>query len=500
MPGMGFRLKPFTRFTAALICLLVIALAVASCALGGQTSTPAPTATPVTVQASVGLDARGGAEPVPSYFAGFSIESSSLCQFLALEKRNPAVDRFYLLLSPMIIRIGGTSGDAMRWSPDAPCDGRTLGIGAVADVFAFARRVHAKIIWSLNLRANDPLAASAEANAVLQAAGGQLQGIEMGNEPNNWTSQTGYERVWEGYASAIQANNASGQPVPFAGPSMYDDGGRNWFAAVVRREGGSLALVTYHYYSLRTSGHAGDAQIAAIEDLLSPHVMTQTASDLDRAVAVARAQGLGLEIDETNSANNGGVNGVSDTFASALWAADYLFTAAEHGALAVNIHGNGGASSGPSYSPLVTDPTTHLLTARPLYYGMLFFHLATSDGRSIPLAASATTTANLAVHAVANSDGVIRVALINKDLGKSVEARVTLPASASGRSYKTAAVIRMQAPAADARSDVALSGASVGADGSWQTAAPESVAVSGSSFTVFVPAGSAALVTLTPGA
>jgi len=480
-----------TRFLSALLlCLLVCGCAPV------DTSVPPPTPTVITEPATVTIGAHGAARPIPSYFAGFSIEPKSLCQFLQIEQHNPTLDRLYQNLGPTTIRFGGTSMDASTWDPSSPCSGLTFGRSTIAEVFAFAQRVHANVIWGLNLKSGAADTAADEAQAVSAAANGRLLGFEMGNEPNGWASEPVYEQAWRSYASAI---TKAGIHPNFVGPSTYNDGTQSWLAQFVQNRRSQLAIVTYHYYPLQQGAAAGDPLAPTIANLLSPALMARTASNLDQVVQIAHSNGLPLEIDETNSVNGGGVLGVSDTFASALWATDYLFTAAEHGVLAVNLHGDGGTNGGPAYSPIFTDPHTHDLVARPLYYGMLFFHLATGDGQSRALPASVTAnsaSANLATHAVKDANGALRVALINKDTRVAVRVRVAL--GVDGAAYRSGQVVRLLAPSVTATGGVTLGGASVGADGAWAISEQDSVSVTNASFTITVPPASAALVILAP--
>ncbi|HEX6773224.1 MAG TPA: hypothetical protein VF126_14440, partial [Acidobacteriaceae bacterium] len=62
---------------------------------------------------------------------------------------------------------------------------------------------------------------------------------------------------------------------------------------------------------------------------------------------------------------HGGQPGVSDAFASALWAADYLLLLAQSGCAGVNLHGGGEGY----YAPITGEPNATKL--RPEYYGML---------------------------------------------------------------------------------------------------------------------------------
>jgi hypothetical protein len=461
---------------------------------GNPTSTthPASTSTPVPpLPATISLDAGPLATAIPANFVGFSIEPQYLCRFLAIEQTNPALDQFYRTLGPSIIRFGGNSMDNSIWNPDATCSQLTFGVSTIADIFAFARRVDAQIIWGLNLKANNPTAAADEAATVAALGGDRLLGFEIGNEPNTWTTAAAYLRMWDAYASAIAA---AAPGALLTGPAMYDNQGRNWFGQFVSSRHSSLARVTYHFYPLQSDDPAGSPMGPTIDNLLSPQLMARTSADVRRVVRQAGAYGLPLEIDETNSINGGGVMGVSNVFAAALWGADYLFTSAEQGVSSVNMHSNGGILTGDSYAPIAMDADSGMFYARPLYYGMLLFHLAASDG-AVPLPTTVSSRANLAAHALLNADGRLVIALINKDASSDVRAHVVL--GSYSQSVKDGRAIRLTAPSRASIMDVTLAGNSVDAYGAWAPRVSEHVGIKNASFTIVVPHGSAVLVTLT---
>ena len=122
---------------------------------------------------------------------------------------------------------------------------------------------------------------------------------------------------------------------------------------------------------------------------------------------------------ETNSCFGGGKPGVSDTFASALWGLDFLFTLAAADAGGANLE-TGVNQHGfiSSYSPLGDDEQGHY-SAKPLYYGMLAFAQA-SRGRRVEAQFDA---GNLRVkaYAVLDEDRRLSVTLINKEASQDVE-------------------------------------------------------------------------------
>ena len=143
-------------------------------------------------------------------------------------------------------------------------------------------------------------------------------------------------------------------------------------------------------------------------------------------------------------------------FASALWCADYLFDLAELGVAGVNFHGGFNCRGYTSFCA-VKHGGYH---AHGNYYGMLFFRQA-AQGRVIPLKLAGDGV-NLTSHAVLGDDGLLRVALINKDLGKHAKVGIKL----ANRSDQ-ATVMRLSAPSVDAKTGITLGGSGVASDGTW---------------------------------
>jgi hypothetical protein len=99
------------------------------------------------------------------------------------------------------------------------------------------------------------------------------------------------------------------------------------------------------------------------------------------------------------------------------------------------------------------------------------------------------SAANVVAHATLGADGKLRILLTNKDLTKNVVAHL-----ATGRTKGS--VMRLLAPAADAKTGITFAGSSTGTDGKWAADKTESVNGTGADLTVTLPAGSAAVVTL----
>jgi hypothetical protein len=118
-------------------------------------------------------------------------------------------------------------------------------------------------------------------------------------------------------------------------------------------------LISSHYYAMGPAGGAGiDAQKLLSND-------PRLAREMPVLVAGGKTAGVPYRMTEGNSCYHGGQPGVSDAFASALSAADYLLRVAQAGYAGVNLHSGGEGY----YAPITGEPNATKL--RPEYYGML---------------------------------------------------------------------------------------------------------------------------------
>jgi hypothetical protein len=292
-------------------------------------------------------------------------------------------------------------------------------------------------------------------------------------------------------ASAVRARVPT---APLAGPAAWCTGGEGWFQDFLARSGTPLAFATAHYYPMGRTAESGSDETATITNMLSPALMARSQACLGAVAGAARSRGLALRVDETNSAYGFGQPGVSDVFASALWAIDYLHTLAELGVAGVNIQTgtdeNGGLGCGGVYLPFCRD--NGRWRVRPLYYGMLLFHQAAA-GRAVPLATTSDPAANVVAHAVLGDDGSARVVLLNKEARAT--AMVTLVVTPAPTS-DDATVLRLRAPSLFARDSITLGESAVADDGTWTPALVPPVRGSGGTWSVVLPPASAAVVTV----
>jgi hypothetical protein len=209
------------------------------------------------------------------------------------------------------------------------------------------------------------------------------------------------------------------------------------------QEGPYLSLVSHHWYA----GTQCDGKTNPSDYLLRPESSTSGAMAVRSSVQLAHQRGLPLRMGEMNSISCGGETGVSDVFASALWAVDSMFELASAGVDGVNVHtGNGGG-----YGLFAFNADASLASVRPAYYGLLMFQQAAPPGSQL-LPVKLRSRANVKAWATLDASGRLRVLVINKD--ESATGDVVVDAGAT----RGANLIRLQAPSLEAQSGVALGG------------------------------------------
>jgi hypothetical protein len=254
-----------------------------------------------------------------------------------------------------------------------------------------------------------------------------------------------------------------------------------------------LKLVTYHRYPLRAcTTNPTDPTFASIPNLLADSSSAGLATPLSPFVKTASQHGLGLRIAEMNSASCEGKAGVSDSFASALWALDTMFNFASQGVQGVNFH----MLPGSHYELFTVSQTasgTWQAFVHPEYYGLMLFAQAFPPGaRLLPVTAPAGP---VKVWATAAADGTVRIVAINQDGTAEHDVQVRLSGATATGSLATLA-----APSLTATTGVTLGGQSFGDETTTGTlpAAPAATPVSPSSgvYTVPLAPGSAGLLTI----
>lgn len=451
------------------------------------------------IPAQIDIDATKPGLAIPADFLGISYEKNALVE-PHFKAENTVFVNLHRNLGAGTLRLGGNKVELTRWQADASASlDKATGLAVIGrttldNFYGFLKATEWKCLHGINLAGNQPDSSAEEAAYALKVGGTSILAIELGNEPNLYTNhdlrKKGYDcpTYLPEAAAAIKVIRARNPGIILAGPATARRPD-HWFEDAVAGLKGQLQIGTSHLYALSGgSTNPKSANFPSIENLLLPATMAKDVTMVDEHLAAAKAAGMRYRLAEFNSVSNGGRTGVSDTFVSALWATDFLFSVAAHGADGVNFHCN---LKPGSYSPMSTVKGETRYTVHPLYYAMLLFHDA-GQGRLLPT--KVQSTANLVAHATLDDSGKVRVVLVNKDLTQDVVATVQV-----GTRFRAGSVHRLTAPQASSKDGVTYANTVVAADGRWQRtlATEKAVAVQNGRAVVSLPPASALVLTLT---
>jgi hypothetical protein len=453
---------------------------------------------------TITLDAAHPIGELPADFVGLSFEMRELGTggFNATQGNLVAL---FQNLGRSNIRISGNTLDRdTLWvpagqSPPQPLPSWVQDIVTPTDIARLGRFL-ATTGWraevGISMGHFDPSAAASEADALRSLLGPRLAAAECGNEPNDWagnglrTAPYGYPQYrpeWEACASAVSG-------IPIAGPDTSGPTSTGpWVAQFAQDERSRISMLTIHNYAVSATSTA--------TGLLSAQTDVTEKSDVAAELATARAAHLPIRLDETNSAASGGIVGVSDTYASALWAMDYSLLMAEDGFSGLNFHGGLGVCDAPLYNgkfqiytPIcaasTADAQTKIYKAAPEYYG-LYMATRMGPGQFVPV--SVRSDHNVTAYAVRGTDGRTRIAVIEKDDPSAPPVPVTISV---GRDAGTASVIYLRGSSLTSAQDVTVQGSAVDSAGRLRPGAPDPLRAHHGTVTLSVPSGSAAIITL----
>ncbi len=466
-----------------------------------QTGSETPAGSgPVPVSVQVEPRVHGG--PVPAGFLGLSFEASALPQIATYSGSGNFVG-LLRSLGAGVLRFGGISADSrIAWidgaTPRPAWTSVVLEAGDLRRLGALARSSGWPVLLTVGLAHFDPRAAAREVRVAKRALGPWLAGVEIGNEPDAYARHGLRGQPWNPahYDYEVRVyRRAMRRLVPgvaLVGPGVSGSHSfAQWGRAMVRSV--KPALLTGHHYPLGCHQEPPPS----IERLLSGEVRFKAGKSLVRYLSVARRARIPFRLDEANTVSCGGSSGISNTFASALWATDYITQAMAAGASGINLQGNPGNCFG--YTPVCASSEERLargeLTAQPVWYALLLTK-ALIGSRPVRTLVSSPGSPDIAVRSLLAPDGTLRFVIVDDDPPGSPSASVALDV---GSRYGAASVLALTAPSLRATAGVRLGGRAVAEDGSWNPPPrlPTSP-VSGGVATVAVAPSSAALVTLAP--
>lgn len=458
--------------TAVAAAGAVVALVLALIFAGGGDSEP-----------EVTIPSHAALTPIPRSFLGFSTEYWTL----PVDERHIRI--YGRLLSyvhvpgdgPLILRIGGDSSDHAIFDP-----GYLLEPSYVFDITPrfvdrtalVVNRQHLRVILDLNLITGAPgLAAAWARYAEARLPRGSIVGFEVGNEPDLydygfWAGVTrgirvvdakrlprlltprDYARDFETYARALTHVAPN---VPLYAPVLADPGrDRQYISTLLATPHPGLKVISGHRYPYSSCIPTSSSQFPTTDRLLSENATAGMARSLLPAIRLAHAAGLPFILTEFNSVTCGGLDGVSNSFATALWAPDAAFELLKDHIEGIHLHARQRA---------INDPFTfdsRGATVRPLMYGLILFARTLGpNARLIPLRLRGVTALGLKVWAVKVGRDQVHALLLNKGSHR-LRVRLKLPATGD------VTLERMLASSPDAHGGVTIAGQQLNEDGDWQ--------------------------------
>jgi hypothetical protein len=361
---------------------------------------------------------------------------------------------------------------------------------ALAGLARLARATGWPVLYSEDLAHYDAAAVSRDVPHVRAALGGYLAGLGCGNEPDL------YQRIGDRPASYTESRYmaqdaaclreaaAAAPGVALAGP---DTAGTSWLPAYGAQRGIRLRWVSQHYYPIGCALQADMTDAQLVSYLLSPGQAAREAAVFTAARNAAAAASALPRISETDSAACDSAPGIASTYASALWAIDYMLTGAQDGMYGMNFH-TGLNIKCASYSPLCGTPVRHQYTAQAEYYGLLFTHLL-GAGRLLPVKVeSGLNVTAFALSPVTGGGPHLMV--------ENLSATPTTAALQAGGNPRSATVLHLTAPSPLATSGITIQGAQVAADGSFTPGAPSTVGCAEGTCPVTIAPYTAVIVTI----
>lgn len=464
-------------------------------------------APPVSVQLTIRPDRLGNT--IGDDFTGLSYESAQLGDPGFFSAQNADLAGFLRRLGKNgVLRIGGNTSEYCYWSPDDDAggtqdtslqEGGTPAVNpdtgqkvppsvkirpsAIRNLRDFLDASGWSLIYGLNMGMGTREDAVAEAAYVMDVIGPKFFAFQLCNEPDLFyrngirKAEYGYAQFADEWAQFYKSIREKVPHAAFAGPdTAYNN---DWLVPFAHQFKNNVRFISHHYYA---EGPPTDPSMT-IERLLRPDPKLQ--GEFQGMKAVQAETGLPFRLAETNSCFSAGKQGVSDTFASALWGCDLMYQLASQGGTGINFHGGGYGW----YTPVAGTRNNGFL-ARPIYYGMLLFAQA-GAGHLVECKMDSTEPLPLvSAYSLRSDDGRLKSVILNKNLDQRV--RLTFD---TGQRIQSVKAIRLIAPRIDDTSDTTLGGSPVGAGGSWAPIHEDTLAMKDGLPQIDMPAASAALMT-----
>ena len=445
---------------------------------------PVMAASPVVIT----IDPNGPRTPIPPDFSGFSFETGRLHKNKTtgayfFDSSNTQLLTVFHNLGIESLRIGGNTVDRGYVPSTADIDA----------LFRFVKAANVKVVYSLRLANGDAAQDASIAAYVWSHYRPWLIALAIGNEPNSYngldpqmTNAPLFIAKWNRFASAVIAAT----PGVKLGGLDNGNGATTWVSAFEKAEqdNRNVDCIFSHYEPGGASKGKSAQQV--IDEMLSPDCDNRRCqSCYEKIGKTAEALGWQYRFTEANShVASPASRGMNHSFATALFALDFLHWWAAHGCAGVNFHTGFNGYNGGFY----TD-TNGNYGMFPICDGIAAFNLG-GHGITDSLAIKKSRNLNLTAYAVTEPDNLF-VTIINREHGKDARDAI-VKINARGQS---ADVMYLKAPGNDiaASSGITLGGAAIGAKSPWQGKWEPLASKNQDGYVVSVPAPSAAIIRIT---
>ncbi len=405
---------------------------------------------------------------IPRDFLGLSFETADMLpradgRYPYFREDNRNLIQLFRTLGVQSLRLGGNTSDRPGVPVPGPRD--------IDELFGFARAAGVQVMYTLRLRNATPQQDAPLVKYLMDHDAANISCLVVGNEPNVYEKQ--YPRYRDDLSSFLKDILALGVApnARICGPSTTP-GHPDWSAHFVTdfASTGHILWITQHAYP------GGNGRKVTDPDAQQARILTPDFADRYQKLAgqfvpeVDRAH-LQYRIEETNTFYNGGAKDVSNTFASSLWALNYLYWWAAHHAQGVNFHTGDSVAAGPVQTICWYGIFRSLpgggYEIRPIAYAMKAFSL-TAHGR---LASISGLPSNQPIYGYAveyASSHKLRLVLIDAEHGPGARP-ISVDLNPATR-YAHAQSMSLSAPDGNigATSGVRLGGAAIAENGTWR--------------------------------
>ncbi len=467
MIAINVRRSHRTVTSMTVICIMVV---IWNWARSGDSLPLAPTAV-------LGIDTRRPGNVFNPGAVGLSVEAKELSTE-HLDATNHRLVRLMRLLGMSLLRIGGDSVDFSWWtSRGERAPQWATNVITPTDLLTLRKLLRAtgwRVLLGVDLAHYEPARIADEARYAQNILGVDLVGIEIGNEPNGYSSKrenlrmptygvSEYLGQVTGYRDALEAAVPN---IGVYGPALTQ---KTPWLTKIGTAARVFTVITQHYYPTITCPSTAVSEIVhrpTIPELLSPEARRQEDETISMLASSRAVAGRPAWIDETGTGPCDGSSYGSPAFASALWALDWTLRAASSGVKILNFHGQLGGVCGTYTQSPICAPSAEAakagdITPRPEYYGLLAASRL-EGGRFVPTSLHAQDPLpNLTTWATVGRDGTLKIVIV--DLATTGLAQ---PISILISGYAASEEILFGA-SADAMSGVTLGSVSITSDGQW---------------------------------